>query len=278
MARYILDVNQEWGTTIILIEHDMARGDGHLRPGRRARSRPQDRRRHPRRGAARPGRDPAPISAAPSAPRRPNDRRRDRRDRPTTLPQLLRRNAATMAGRPAIREKDRGIWQTFSWAALLERGARLRARPRRRRLRPRRQAAVIGDNRPRLYWAQLAAQASAASRCRSTRTRSPPSWSTCSNHAEISVVVAEDQEQVDKILSLQGRGCRISTLVVYDDPRGMRQLPTSRCSNRSSGAGGGPRVRRGASGLSRARDRRRARPTMWRCSPTPREPPGSPRA
>jgi long-chain acyl-CoA synthetase len=34
----------------------------------------------------------------------------------TTLPRLLRRNAETMAGRPAIREKHRGIWQTFTWA------------------------------------------------------------------------------------------------------------------------------------------------------------------
>ena len=33
----------------------------------------------------------------------------------TTLPRLLRRNAETMAERPAIREKDRGIWQTYSW-------------------------------------------------------------------------------------------------------------------------------------------------------------------
>ena len=35
---------------------------------------------------------------------------------PATLPRLLRRNAATMAGRPAMREKNRGIWQTYTWA------------------------------------------------------------------------------------------------------------------------------------------------------------------
>jgi branched-chain amino acid transport system ATP-binding protein len=51
MCRFILDVNDEFGTTIVLIEHDMGVGDGHLRPRRRARLRPQDRRRHAARGA-----------------------------------------------------------------------------------------------------------------------------------------------------------------------------------------------------------------------------------
>ena len=75
-----------------------------------------------------------------------------------TLPQLLRRNAAIMAHRPAIREKTLGIWRTFSWAEY-ERQVRefalglaaygfLRGD----------KLAVIGDNRPRLYGAQLAAQ------------------------------------------------------------------------------------------------------------------------
>src|ERR1700716_3003568 len=76
----------------------------------------------------------------------------------TTIPRLLLRNARELADRPAIREKDRGIWQTWTWrqyhdevrevalglAALgVKRGERL---------------SVIGDNRPRLYWAQVAAQ------------------------------------------------------------------------------------------------------------------------
>ena len=76
----------------------------------------------------------------------------------TTLPRLLQRNARELGRRTAIREKDRGIWQSYSWseyhghvrdfalglAALgFKRGDRL---------------SVIGDNRPRLYWAQVAGQ------------------------------------------------------------------------------------------------------------------------
>ncbi|MGH7061363.1 MAG: AMP-binding protein, partial [Stellaceae bacterium] len=76
----------------------------------------------------------------------------------TTLPQLLRRNAHSMAGRPAIREKSRGIWQTFTWAQywdevrLFALGLAAHGFGRGGKL------AVIGDNRPRLYCAQLAAQ------------------------------------------------------------------------------------------------------------------------
>jgi long-chain acyl-CoA synthetase len=77
---------------------------------------------------------------------------------PATLPRLLQKNARELGNRPAIREKDRGIWQTFTWreyhdhvrdfalglAAIgFRRGERL---------------SVIGDNRPRLYWAQVAAE------------------------------------------------------------------------------------------------------------------------
>ena len=56
MCRFILDVNDEFGTTIVLIEHDM-RGDGHQRPRGGAGLRQEDRRRHARRGAQQPGRD-----------------------------------------------------------------------------------------------------------------------------------------------------------------------------------------------------------------------------
>src|SRR5437667_10651429 len=76
-----------------------------------------------------------------------------------TFPRLLKKHAAERGARPAFREKDLGIWQTWTWAQVadevrtlacglaalgFERGDRL---------------AVIGDNRPRLYWAMMAAQA-----------------------------------------------------------------------------------------------------------------------
>ena len=159
MARFILDVNQEWGTTIILIEHDMgvvmdiSDRVAVLDMGQKiAEGTPDEVRAEPAGHQGLPG-------------RRQGARATGGADvaELTTLPRLLQRNARELGDRPAIREKDRGIWQTWTWreyhdqvrdfalglAALgFRRGDRL---------------SVIGDNRPRLYWAQVAAQAWAAS-------------------------------------------------------------------------------------------------------------------
>jgi len=138
----------------------------------------------------------------------------------TTLPRLLARNARDYTNRPAIREKDRGIWQTWTWrqyhdqvrdfalglASLgFRRGDRL---------------SVIGDNRPRLYAAQLAAQSlggvSVAVYQDSIANELAYVW----DNAEVSVIVAEDQEQVDKVLALRSELPALR-IVIYDDARGM---------------------------------------------------------
>jgi long-chain acyl-CoA synthetase len=138
----------------------------------------------------------------------------------TTLPRLLRRNAETMAERPAIREKDRGIWQTYSWRRYYEEvrdfalGLAAHGFQRDDKL------CVIGDNRPRLYWAQLAAQCLGGAAVPVYQDSIAAELLHVLHHADISVVVAEDQEQVDKILSLKAKLPALR-LVIYDDPRGM---------------------------------------------------------
>ena len=139
----------------------------------------------------------------------------------TTLPQLLRRNAERMPDRPALREKDLGIWQSYSWrrywqevrdfalglaAAGFARGDKL---------------SVIGENRPRLYFAQLAAQSLGGIAVPVYQDAIATELAFVLDHAETAVVVAEDQEQVDKILSLKERLPNLR-LIVYDDPRGLR--------------------------------------------------------
>jgi long-chain acyl-CoA synthetase len=138
----------------------------------------------------------------------------------TTLPRLLLRNARERRDHTAIREKDRGIWQSYSWgryhdqvrdfalglAALgFQRGEVL---------------SVIGDNRPRLYWAQLAAMCLGGTSVPVYQDSIARELAYVLNHAETAVVVAEDQEQVDKIFSLRGELPHLR-LAVYDDPRGM---------------------------------------------------------
>jgi long-chain acyl-CoA synthetase len=137
-----------------------------------------------------------------------------------TLARLLQRNARDLGDRPAIREKDRGIWQTWTWrqyhdevrdfalglAALgFKRGERL---------------SIIGDNRPRLYWAQVAAQCVGGVPVPVYQDSIAKELAFVWNHAECSVIVAEDQEQVDKVLALRDQLSALR-LVVYDDPRGM---------------------------------------------------------
>ena len=171
MARFIQEVNEQWGTTIILIEHDMAVRDGHLRPRHRAaRSWRQDSGGHAQPGAARPDRDQRLPRYQPQTARggmMPTD----------TLPRLLRRNAASMGARPAMREKRHGIWQALTWSdyetVVLRLAGGLDAAGFRRGDR----LAVLGDNRPRLYAALLAAQAlggagmPVVARCRAGRDR-----------------------------------------------------------------------------------------------------------
>ena len=139
----------------------------------------------------------------------------------TTLPRLLRRNAETMAGRPAIREKTLGIWQTYTWAQYWHEVRDFAAGLAAHGFGRGDKLAVIGDNRPRLYWAQLAAQCLGGVAVPMYQDAIAAELVYVLNHAEISVVVAEDQEQVDKILSLKGRLPHLE-LVVYDDPRGMQ--------------------------------------------------------
>ena len=139
-----------------------------------------------------------------------------------TLPRYLLRNAQQHADRPAIREKDRGIWQTYTWrqyhdhvrdialglAALgFKRGDKL---------------SVIGDNRPRLYWAQVAAMCLGGVSVPVYQDSIAKELAFVLNHAEVSVIVAEDQEQVDKILALKEQLPALR-VVIYEDARGMAQ-------------------------------------------------------
>jgi long-chain acyl-CoA synthetase len=138
----------------------------------------------------------------------------------TTLPRLLRRNARELGDRPAIREKDRGIWQTWSWRQYLDQVRDLALGLASLGFRRGDRLSVIGDNRPRLYWAQVAAQSLGGISVPVYQDSIAKELAYVWNHAEVSVIVAEDQEQVDKVVALRDQLPALR-LVVYDDPRGM---------------------------------------------------------
>jgi long-chain acyl-CoA synthetase len=137
-----------------------------------------------------------------------------------TLPKLLRRHAQTAPSLPGMREKDRGIWQSYTWRQCQEHVRDLALGLAAAGFRRGDKLSVLGDNRPRLYWAQLAAQALGGMSVPLYQDSIASELAHVLAHAEVSVVVAEDQEQVDKVLSLRDRLPALR-LVVYEDPRGL---------------------------------------------------------
>jgi long-chain acyl-CoA synthetase len=138
-----------------------------------------------------------------------------------TFPRRLLQHGKDRPLRPAFREKYLGIWQSWDWAQVnaevralacglaalgFERGMHL---------------AIIGDNRPRLYWAMLAAQALGGVPVPLYQDAPAADMAYVLENAEIHYAVVEDQEQVDKLFELRAAYPGI-TRIVYEDERGMR--------------------------------------------------------
>jgi long-chain acyl-CoA synthetase len=146
----------------------------------------------------------------------------DRLDGDDTFPKLLVRNAWRMPDRVAMREKEFGIWQSFTWrqyrdhvrdlalglvALGLGRGDTL---------------AIVGNNRPEWIWSEVAAQAVGAASVGIYQDSNLNEVAYVIDHCDASIVVAEDQEQVDKILDMLEKLPKVRW-VVYTDPRGLRK-------------------------------------------------------
>ena len=138
-----------------------------------------------------------------------------------TFPKLLLRNAGRFGERTALREKNMGIWKPMSWSQYRDevrdfslglvslgvgRGDKV---------------AILGDNRPSWVIAELAAQAAGAASVGVYQDSNLNEVAYVIDHCDAKVVVAEDQEQVDKILDMIDRLPKVKA-VVYADPRGLR--------------------------------------------------------
>ena len=137
-----------------------------------------------------------------------------------TMPKLLLRNAVKLADRAAMREKKLGIWRTYTWANVFEEVRAFSLGLRALGLKREDTIALVGDNRPRLYWTFAAAQALGAIPVPVYQDSVAEELIFVLSHAEVTMAVAENQEQVDKLLSIADR---VPTLraVIYDDPRGL---------------------------------------------------------
>jgi long-chain acyl-CoA synthetase len=143
------------------------------------------------------------------------------RDSADTFPKLLIRNAVKFADKPAMRHKDLGIWRSWSWAQMLDEVRALSVGLMEIGVKRGDKIAIIGKNKPRLYWAMCAAQALGAVPVPIYNDSVADEMAYVLEHAEATLAVAEDQEQVDKLASIAGRLTHLQT-VVYDEPRGLR--------------------------------------------------------
>jgi len=138
-----------------------------------------------------------------------------------TFPKLLMRHAQERGARPAIREKDRGIWQTWTWRQLADEVRVLAAALAADGFKRGDHLALIGDNRPRIYAAVCAAQCLGGIPVPLYQDAVAAEMSFPIRNAEIAYALAEDQEQVDKLLEIQPQ-CPSLRRIYYDDPRGLR--------------------------------------------------------
>jgi len=144
-----------------------------------------------------------------------------------TFPKLLIHNAAVRGARPALRHKDLGIWQTWTWSQVLEEVRAFAVGLEELGLKRGDKLAIIGANKPRLYWAMCAAQSLGAIPVPLYADSVADEMAYVLEHAEVTIAIAENQEQVDKIISVSERLPRL-THVVYDEPRGLRDYDHSR--------------------------------------------------
>ncbi|MEP7181528.1 MAG: AMP-binding protein [Betaproteobacteria bacterium] len=138
-----------------------------------------------------------------------------------TFPRLLLHHAEVRGGHPACREKDLGIWQTWTWREVADEVRALACGLAAQGFRRGMHLAIIGDNRPRLYWSMLAAQSLGGIAVPMYQDAPAADFVFVLNDAEIAYAIVEDQEQVDKMLEAMPQ---VPTLkhICYDDPRGLR--------------------------------------------------------
>jgi len=153
-------------------------------------------------------------TAAESAALHPNWREGDH------LLALLAKNAGERPNEVAMRERDHGIWQEYSWADYLDIVVSFAAGLEEAGVTAHDLVAVIGDNRPNLYFAMLGAICLRAVPSPAYPDVPPEELAGQLRREGIRVAVAEDQEQVDKLL-LARRSHPDLQLIVYDDPRGL---------------------------------------------------------
>ena len=138
-----------------------------------------------------------------------------------TLPQYLLKQAQEHPRDVAIREKQKGIWQEWTWAQYLEEVRTLALGLVAIGLEKGDKLAILSDNRPQVYWTMVAVQIAGGMPVPLYQDAISRELQYVIDHADATIVLAEDQEQVDKVLEIKDHLPKVRR-IVYDDPKGMR--------------------------------------------------------
>ncbi len=143
-----------------------------------------------------------------------------------SFPKLLMDNAVRLGDSPASREKIYGIWMAWTWHQVADEVREFAAGLHALGLRRGDRVAIVGENRPRLYWSMVAAHCLGAVPVPVYQDSVAEEMQYVLEHAEVKFAVVEDQEQVDKLLSIK-EGLPGLVEILYQDERGLRNYDHS---------------------------------------------------
>ena len=138
-----------------------------------------------------------------------------------TFPRLLDSHVKLRPDQDSIRAKDLGIWQSWSWAEAAVEIRALACGLASLGLKRGEKLAIIGDNRPRLYWGMTAAQALGAVPVPLYQDAVADEMAYVLDNADVKIALVQNQEQVDKMFDIHER-CPKLEHIIFDEPRGLR--------------------------------------------------------
>lgn len=139
----------------------------------------------------------------------------------STLPKLLKKNAEHYHDRRvAMRVKDRGIWQRFTWKDYYEKVKYFALGLISSGMKKGDKVSILGENKPQYFWAELAVQAVGGTAVGVYTDCTPPEVKFFVSDSDSTFVVAHDQEQVDKLLQIKN-DLPLVKKVIYWDPKGL---------------------------------------------------------
>jgi len=139
-----------------------------------------------------------------------------------TIPRLVAHHARVRPDAPAFREKEFGIWQSWTWRKSADEIDSLALGFLSLGLGEGDHIAIIGRNRPYLYWAMVAAQSVGAIPVPLYQDSVAEEMAYVIDHCSARFIVAQDQEQVDKIIEVKDKLPGVEQ-IIFLDPRGMRK-------------------------------------------------------